>query len=330
VRLAPRSISVGLALVAALLALLVVSIGTGEFDLSAAEVVETLLGGGDRSTQFVVETLRLPRAVTGLLVGAALGAGGAIFQSITHNPLGSPDIVGFVQGASAAAVLEIIVIGGGTFAIAAGSVVGGVATALLVYALSFRGGVQGYRLVLVGIAISAMLVAITDYLLTRSTLEQAQAAQVWLTGSLNGRGWEHVRPVGAALLVLLPLTVLLARPLRTLELGDDAAQALGVSVERARLALIFAALALTAVATACAGPILFVALAAPQIARRLTRVSGPGVGCAALTGAVLLLGADCASQRAFGETLPVGVMTGVCGGLYLVWLLMREWRREAT
>jgi iron complex transport system permease protein len=330
-RVEPRSIGVGLALTAAACALLVVSVGTGEFDIPPDQVLSTLLGGGDRSTQFVIETLRLPRALTGVLVGAALGAAGAIFQSITRNPLGSPDIVGFVQGAAAGALLEIIVFGGGTFAIAAGSVLGGVGTAILVYALAFRGGVQGYRLVLVGIGVSLMMVAVTDYLLTRSTLDQAQAAQVWLTGSLNGRGWEHVRPVAAALAVLLPLTVVLARPLRMLELGDEASRALGIAVERTRLVLIFIAVALAAVATASTGPIVFVALAAPQIARRLTRASGPGVGCAALMGAVLLLGADCSSQRLFSDTqLPVGVMTGVAGGVYLIWLLTREWRRQAA
>jgi iron complex transport system permease protein len=322
-----RSIGVAAALGAALLALLVLSVGTGEFSIPPKEVVETLLGGGDRSTRFVIETLRLPRALTGILVGAALGAAGAIFQSITRNPLGSPDVVGFVQGASAGAVLEIVVLGGGTFAIAAGAVVGGIATAVLVYVLAYRGGVQGYRLVLIGIGIAAMLVAVTDYLLTRSTLEEAQAANVWLTGSLNGRGWEHVRPVGAALAILLPATALLARQLRMLELGDDVARALGVSIERSRLALILVAVLLAAVATASAGPVVFVALAAPQIARRLTRAGGPGVACAALMGAALLLGADFASERVFGPTqLPVGVMTGVGGGLYLIWLLRREWR----
>ena len=213
-----------------------------------------------------------------MLIGVALGAAGAIFQSITRNPLGSPDIVGFVQGASAGAVLEIVVFGGGTFAIAAGAIVGGIGTAVIVYLLAMRGGAPGYRLILVGIGIGAMLVAVTDYLLTRSTLEEAQAANVWITGSLNGRGWEHVRPIAAALVVLAPVVALLARELRMLELGDEAARALGVGVARSRLALVFVAVALTAVATASAGPIVFVALAAPQIARRLTRAGGPGRG----------------------------------------------------
>ena len=173
-----------------------------------------------------------------------------------------------------------------------------------------------------------MLTAVTDYLLTRSTLDEAQAANVWLTGSLNGRGWEHVRPIAAALAVLAPIIWLLARELRMLELGDEAARALGVGVERSRLALVFVAVALTAVATASAGPIVFVALAGPQIARRLTHASGPGVASAALMGAVLLLGADCISQRIPGDVqLPVGVVTGVLGGIYLTWLLTREWRK---
>jgi iron complex transport system permease protein len=328
VRIAPRSIAIGWALIAVLVVLLILVIGTGDYPIAPDDVVSTLLGGGDAGTRFVIETLRLPRGLTGALVGAALGASGAIFQSITRNPLGSPDILGFAPGASVGALLVILVLGGGTFAIAAGAFVAAMATAVIVYALAFKHGVQGYRLVLVGIAISFMLIAVINYLLSRAALEHALTAQVWLTGSLNGRGWEHVGPVAAALLVLLPLTVLLARPLRMLELGDETAGALGVAIERSRLALIFIGVALTAVAVASAGPVMFVALAAPQIARRLTRATGPGVGCAALTGAVLLVGADYASQRLFGDThLPVGVLTGLLGGLYLIWLLTREWRK---
>nr|WP_246851811.1 iron chelate uptake ABC transporter family permease subunit [Patulibacter sp. SYSU D01012] len=326
-RVAPRSVAVGLALVVVALALLVVAVGTGEYSIPPGLVIETLLGGGDAGTSFVIETLRLPRALTALLVGAGLGAAGAIFQSVVRNPLGSPDVVGFTAGASAGAVLEIAVIGGGSAAVAAGALVGGAGTAVLVYLLAFRGGVQGYRLVLVGIGLSAMLVAVRDYLITRTRLEEAQTANVWITGSLNGRGWEHVVPMAIALAVLLPLVALLARSLRMLELGDDAAHALGVPVARARTALLGVGVALTAVATAAAGPVLFVALAAPQIARRLTRASGPGVGTAALMGATLLLAADVAAQRVFpGTDLPVGVLTGVLGGAYLIWLLFHEWR----
>jgi iron complex transport system permease protein len=326
--LAPRTIAVGAGLAVAAAALLVVAVGTGEYALAPGDVLAALLGRGDQATAFVVETLRLPRALTGLLVGAALGAAGAIFQSVSRNPLGSPDIIGFTAGSSAAAVLQILVFGGGAVAIAAGSMVGGALTALAVYALAFRDGVQGYRLVLIGIGLSAMLEALTSFLVTRARIEDAQAASVWLTGSLNGRGWEHVWPLAVALAVLLPVLAVLVRPMRVIEMGDDTARALGVEVERSRLRLLLIGVGLTAVATASAGPILFVALAAPQIARRLTRATGPGVFTAALAGAVLLLASDVAAQRLFPSTpLPVGVMTGVVGGIYLIWLLAAQARK---
>ncbi len=326
-RVRPRAVAVCAGLVVIALVLLVLAVGTGEYPIPPGEVVATLLGGGDPGTSFVIETLRLPRALTALLVGGALGCAGAIFQSLTRNPLGSPDIIGFTSGASAAAVFMILVFGGGTAAIAAGAVVGGLVTALLVVVLAARGGLQGYRIILVGIGINAMLYALTDYLLTRARLEEAQSAAVWLTGSLNGRGWEHVEPLAVALAVLLPLVALLAGPLRMLELGDEAAVALGVGVRRARLALIVVGVALTAVAVAAAGPIAFVALAAPQLARRLTRSPGPNAVAATLMGAVLLAASDLAAQRLFPDhALPVGVATGVIGGLYLIWLLSHEWR----
>jgi iron complex transport system permease protein len=329
VRVPPRVLAVAAVLAVLTLGLLVLAISTGEYEISPADVVATLLGGGDTGTRFIVETIRLPRALTAILVGAALGAAGAIFQSVTRNPLGSPDIIGFTAGAAAGAVLQIVIFDGGSGAVALGALGGGLATAAVVWLLAFRGGqgVQGYRLILVGIGISFVLTAVTDYLFTRARLEQAITANVWITGSLNGRGWEHVVPVAAALAVIMPLVFLLARELRMMEMGDDAAQALGVSVGRTRNGLLLLAVALTAVATSSAGPVLFVALASPQIARRLTRATGPGVGTAALTGAVLLLASDFVAQRAFpDEQLPVGVVTGVIGGAYLIWLLSNEWR----
>jgi len=323
-----RTAAVCTALVLATAALLVVAVGTGEYPIAPGDVLAALAGRGDAATAFVVETLRLPRALTALLVGAALGAAGAIFQSIARNPLGSPDVIGFTFGSSAAAVFVMSVIGGGTAAIAFGSMAGGVLTAAAVYGLAFRHGVQGHRLVLVGIGVGAMMEALTSYLLTRAKIEEAQVAAVWLTGSLNGRGWEHVWPLAIAAAVLVPALAALQRPLTIVEMGDDTARALGVAVERARLGALVLAVLLCAVATASAGPVLFVALAAPQIGRRLTRATGPGALTAALTGATLLLASDVAAQRLFpADPLPVGVMTGAVGGLYLMWLLATEARK---
>ncbi|WP_020574999.1 FecCD family ABC transporter permease [Actinopolymorpha alba] len=324
-----RALVVCVALAAAALAVGLVGIATGDFPVSVPDVFRTLVGEGTKATDFIVLTLRLPRVLTALLVGAALGVGGAVFQSLSRNPLGSPDIVGFTTGAASGAVVALLVFHAGALVVSGAAIGAGMLTALLVYVLAFRRGVQGYRLVLIGIGISAVLSSVNSYLITRADVTDAQGAAIWLIGSLNGRGWEHVRPVAAALILLLPVVFLLGPRLRLLEMGDDAAKALGVSAERSRLALVVAAVAVTAVATASAGPVGFVALAAPQLARRLTRQPGVGLVTSALMGAFLLVTSDLAAQRLFAPTqLPVGVMTGAVGGVYLAWLLAREWRRS--
>jgi iron complex transport system permease protein len=326
-RVHPRSVLVCAALLVAAVAVAVVNVGSGDFPLSVGEVLSTLAGRGDPASEFVVETLRLPRVLTALLVGGAFGIAGAIFQSISRNPLGSPDIIGFTMGSVTGAFVVILLVGGSSLQTALGAVGGGLVTAAVVYLLALRRGVQGYRLVLVGIGISAMLQSVNAYLITRATRDDAFEAAHWMVGSLNGRGWEHVWPVAASLAVLVPLALALAPSLTMLELGDDAARALGVSAERSRLALVLVAVALTAVGTASTGPIAFVALAAPQLARRLTRVAAPGLASAALMGALLLAASDMAAQRVLSIDLPVGVMTAAVGGLYLGWLLWRGWRR---
>jgi iron complex transport system permease protein len=323
-RVDPRSAIVCAALLALTALVAVVSLGTGDFPLPPGEVVATLIGRGDPASEFIVETLRLPRVLTALLVGGAFGIAGAIFQSVSRNPLGSPDVIGFTVGSVTGATLVILLVDGTTLQIALGAVAGGLLTAAVVYLLALRGGVQGYRLVLVGIGISAGLQAVNAALIARATREDAFEAAHWMIGSVNGRGWEHVWPVAATLAVLVPLALALARPMALLELGDDAARALGVHAERSRLALILVAVGLTAVATASTGPIAFVALAAPQIARRLTRSAEPGLVAAAAMGALLLAASDLAAQRLLSVDLPVGVVTAGLGGAYLAWLLTRR------
>lgn len=327
-RLQLRPLVVGLVLTAIAAVGAIFMIGTGDYPLSPGQVIAALLGGGDSSTAFVVETLRLPRTLTALLVGAALGVAGAIFQSIARNPLGSPDVIGFTYGAATGALLVILVWDGGSSDIALGAIAAGVITAAAVYLLSFRGGVQGYRLVLVGIGIGAMMLAVNDYLITRARKDDAYEAARWLVGSLNNAAWDNVIPVALALAVLLPAALLLGGRLRMLEMGDDAAKALGVNVERSRLALSGTGVALTAVGVASTGPIAFVALAAPQLARRLTRTPSPGLLTSALMGGTVLVLSDLLGQRIFPKDLPVGVVTGLVGGVYLAWLLASEWRRR--
>ena len=301
-----------------------VSLSLGDFKIPVIDVVKTLFGGGDKATEFIVNQLRLPRALTGLMVGAALGMSGAIFQSIARNPLASPDIIGVTYGASAFAVFAIVTLGLTGVAVSGLAIVGAVLTAFIMYVLAGGMGVSSYRLILIGIGIGAVATSITSYLLTKARVEIAQQALIWLTGSLNGRDWSNVRSLAITLVVLAPLTTFLVHRLRILQLGDETAYGLGLRVESSRLGLIVIAVLLAAVATAAAGPIGFVAFVAAPIARRLTRSPGPAMIASALLGALVVSVSDLIAQHAFGDTqLPVGVVTGVVGAPYLMFLLAR-------
>ncbi|MFI9727540.1 FecCD family ABC transporter permease [Streptomyces sp. NPDC052092] len=327
VRLDVRAFTVVVLLLLLALGASVLLIGTGDFPMSASDVLTTLVGQGNAGQEFIVTELRLPRVLVGLLVGASLGLGGALFQSISRNPLGSPDVLGLGQGATAGALTVIVLFSGSANQVALGALAGGLITGTAIYVLAWKRGVHGYRLVLVGIGVSAIVTAVNGYLLTKSDIVDAVRAVVWMTGSLDGRDWAQVWPLLALCAVLVPVVLANSRALRMTEMGDDVSNALGVRVERLRLVLMLSAVLLTASATAAAGPVSFVALTAPQLARRLTRSPGPNLVAAMCMGAALLVLADFVSQRAFGaEQLPVGVVTGVLGGVYLLWLLVTERR----
>ncbi|KAF4407357.1 FecCD family ABC transporter permease [Streptomyces lycii] len=324
-RTSPRALFAGALTLLAALALGVALIATGDFPMAPAEVLNTLAGYGTPAQEFIVNELRLPRVLVALFTGVALGISGAVFQSVSRNPLGSPDILGLGNGAAAGALTVIVVFDGSAAAVSAGAIAGGLLTGFGVYALAWRRGVHGYRLVLVGIGAAAMLYAVIGYLLTKADLVDAARALIWLTGSLEGRDWEQFWPLLAVCAVLAPLALGQGRALRMLEMGDDAAYAMGVPVERTRLVALSAAVLLSAVAASAVGPVAFVALAAPQLARRLTRTTGPNLLPAACMGAALMTGADWASQQVFGAgRVPVGVLTAVLGGGYLLWLLVAE------
>ncbi|MFF9015739.1 FecCD family ABC transporter permease [Streptomyces sp. NPDC014870] len=325
VRYEPRAALSVLLLLVVTLAAGVVLIGSGDFPIAPGDVLATLLGDGTPVQEIAVMELRLPRVLVAVFVGAALGIGGAVFQSISRNPLGSPDVIGFGQGATVGALGVIVLFQGSAMAAAGGAVVGGMVTGAVIYLLAWKRGIHGYRLVLVGIGAAAMLTAVIHYLITKANLVDATRATVWMTGSLEGRDWAQFWPLLAVCCVLIPLVLGHGRALRMLEMGDDSAYALGVRVERTRIVLMSSAVVLVAVATAAAGPIVFVSLSAPQLARRLTRVPGPNLAASALMGSALLLVADWTATNAFGDRqLPVGVVTGVLGGCYLLWLLVTE------
>ncbi|MGC5616462.1 FecCD family ABC transporter permease [Georgenia sp. Z1491] len=322
-RRARRGLVVALVLLAVVVGLWCASLVVGRTFYPPADVWRVLTGEEVQGASFTVGRLRLPRATLAVVAGLCLGLGGVTFQTMLRNPLASPDIIGISAGASAAAAFAIIVLDldGGQVSVVA--VAAGLGIAVLIYLLSYRGGVAGTRLVLIGIGVAAMLDSVTSYLLDNAAQWDLQEAMRWLVGSLNGTTWSAVVPVAIALAVLGPVLLSRGRNLSALQLGDDAARALGVRVERTRLTLVVAAVGLIAFATAAAGPIAFVAFLSGPIA---ARVVGPGRSLlvpAALVGAVLVLVADLAGQYAFGTRFPAGVITGVLGAPYLVYLIAR-------
>lgn len=321
-----RSATVGMMVLVLILLVGGYTLTAGASPTPLSEVVSALFGRADRRTQMLVVGWRLPRLLFAIFCGMALGISGALFQSLTRNPLGSPDIIGFAAGSYTGALVVMLVVGSvGYYAVAGGALLGGVVTAGLVYLLAYRGGIEGFRLIIMGIGVSAVLGSVNSYLMLQADLEDAMSAASWGAGSLNGLAFDQFWPMLTVLLFLVPFSLAVAPGLRQLEMGDDAAMALGLRTERLRLGVVVLGVALTALVTAAAGPISFIALAAPQIARRLTGASGIGLVPAALVGALLLATADIV---AVSMQLPVGVITVSIGGSYLLWLLISEYRRK--
>ncbi|QFG27408.1 iron chelate uptake ABC transporter family permease subunit [Actinomadura sp. WMMB 499] len=305
-------------------ALAALSLTLGQFDIGFGRVLEVLAGGGTLIEYDVVVRNRTPRAVTALGVGACFALSGAILQRIATNPLVSPDVIGVNSGAAVGALIVLTVLGGGGARTVLGALTGAFLTAAAIFVVSIKRGLNGYRLVLAGIGIAAMLSSAISYLLIQANYYTVQAATAWLTGSLANRDWSHVGMVGAALALAVPALLVLARRLRLLELGDDLAKVLSGDALRAKLALVLVAVGLAALATAAAGPIGFVALVAPQIVRRLLPGRHVALGPAAAVGALLVIASDLAARLLFTPAeLPVGVVTGVLGAPVLLYLLAR-------
>jgi len=327
-RIELRSIVVCGALAVAVIVLAVAAMVTGSYQLNIGQVASALTGGETGLVHDIVVEWRLPRVVAAVVFGAALGVSGAMFQSLTRNSLASPDVIGFSTGSYTGALIVIILIDGSYLQVAGGALLGGIATALLVYVLAWRRGVQGFRLIIVGIAVAAMLNSLNTWMILKAELEVAMSAAAWGAGSLNGVSWDQVGIGGALIAVLLVLAGMLSRPMRQMELGDDTAAAHGVRIAVARLGLIAVGVSLTATVTAASGPIAFIALAAPQIARRLARTAGITLAPAAFVGALLCLTADYIAQHLAPNPLPIGIITVMIGGGYLGYLLFIEARRR--
>lgn len=305
----------------------------GDDGVGISELPALLAGEGSPAADLAVGQWQLPRVLAAIVLGAAMGCSGGIFQLLTRNPLGSPDLIGFGVGSYTGALVAALVLGLGFAAMSAFALVGGLLTAGVVYLLAYRGGVGGFRLVITGVAISAMLASVNYWLILRSDLDEAMLAAQWGAGTLDtpvARDWSYLGPSFAVTAVLLVVLALLSRRARILDLGDELAMALGAQSRTTSIALPVVGVALIAVATTITGPVAFVALSAPHIARRLCRCGHTPWIVTGLVGAALFLVGDIIAQRVsavVGASLPVGVVTVCLGGIYLCYLLFTEMRR---
>lgn len=312
-----------------MLAIAVTALALGAFTMSPADVWRTLWGGGSRVESYVVFQVRMPRLLMGLLVGACLGIAGALLQTLLGNPLASPDLLGISGGSGAAAVFALLILGVTGPVLAVAAFLGGIAVAAFLLLAGRRRADGGYRLILAGVGVAFLCTSLTSYLMVRAKLELAQEALIWLTGSLASTPWWNVVTVGVALFLALPAVVACARWLPLTQMGPATAASLGVRTDTVRLVAIGTAVLLTAVTCAFAGPISFVALCAPAIARPLLGHGAIGIGTSAAVGAALLAGADLIAQYALpGHSVPVGVVTGALGAVFLLWLLTTSKGRQ--
>jgi iron complex transport system permease protein len=300
----------------------VLSLSIGDYPIPPADVWQTLWGAGDRAESYVIFQVRLPRLAMALVVGAALGAAGALLQSLLRNPLAGPDLLGISGGAGAAAVFAMLILGVGGPLLAVAAFLGGITVAAFLLLAGRHRADGGYRLILAGVGVAFLCVAITNYLMVRAQVELAQAALIWLTGSLSSTAWWNVATVSVVVVLAIPAVVVCARWLPLTQMGAATAASLGVRMSTVRLATVITAVVLTAVTCAFVGPISFIALCAPAIARPLLGHGAIGVGTSAAAGAALLASADLVAQFAIpGFSLPVGVVTGALGAVFLLWLL---------
>ena len=317
VLITPRHVIVGLMLLVLSLAVAVVSLRLGKFPVTTQEVIDALQGQGRKIVQVVVVKWKLPRIVLGLVAGLALGVAGALFQTITRNPLGSPDLIGFSTGAQTGILVSILLLPGSMLSASLASFIGGAAVGTVTYLVSLRGGFTGLRFILVGIAISSMLVSVNRWLLVRVDDDEGLGALKAITGTLGAARWPVVAPTCLAIGVTVALILLASRHLQVLSLGEQVATILGSPTRRASAVLILLGTVLVAVVTMAAGPIGFVALVSPHLARLLTGSPQSPLLVSGLTGSLLMVGADLLSQLVL-ESMPVSVVTNAVGGLYLM------------
>ncbi|MCB8888811.1 FecCD family ABC transporter permease [Vreelandella malpeensis] len=321
-----RAVAVNAALALAIAVVGVLYLSLGSVPVSPGEVIAALTGRGDMMTTFMVQELRLPRLAAACFTGAAFALAGVLMQTLARNRLATPGIIGIDNGATAFAVASILGMG---FSIAppAMALAGATTAAAITFGLSAGSGTQGYRFIVAGIGVGAVFGALTQFILARVPIDTANAAYPWTVGTLNARSGSAVWLLGMGLAVGLVLALVLARSLSLLRFKDAVACGLGVKVRACRLQVLALSVVLTGLAVAVAGPVGMVALIGPEIARSLSSARHVPVLAATLAGALVMLLADLAGRTLLAPIeIPVGIVTAVVGGPWLLWILMRPQR----
>lgn len=317
-----RAIIANISLIAIVLCICIMMLLYGNTNYSLDVVIRVLRGENIQGATFAIATLRLPRMLSGLLVGIAFGIAGNTFQTMLRNPLASPDIIGVTSGSSVAAVFCILVLGLSGPAVSIISVISGLLVSMLIYLLSKDISFSGSRLILIGIGIQAMLQAAISFLLLKASQYDVPGAMRWLSGSLNGMTMKGIPTLFIVVMVFGIISLLFTKYLQVLELGDEFATTLGIRLNLVRIILILSAVFLIAFATSTTGPIAFVAFLAGPIASKIVGRGSSNVLASGLVGALLVLSSDMIGQYVFSTRFPVGVITGILGAPYMLFLLI--------
>lgn len=320
---------------AILVAVMLLSLGWGTYEISAPDIIKTFFGYGSKFQNTVIFTLRLPRIAVAVLVGTALAVSACILQSVTKNDLAEPGIIGINAGA---ALTVVIIISHGTlyyneiskvrmYLMPLGAVVGAFAAAAIVYLLAMRKGKAApVRLILVGIGVNAGINALVTFYQLNMSGGDYNRALTWISGSLWGSSWTYFWLVGPWILLLCGLTIYRGKVLDVMDLGDELATGLGVNVEKNRKTLMFFAVGLAALATAVAGNIAFLGLLGPHIAKSIVGpVHSRKIPMAAMISSAIIIAADACARNLFSPIeIPVGVMISLVGVPYFIYLMLKK------
>ncbi|HIW88660.1 MAG TPA: iron ABC transporter permease [Candidatus Ligilactobacillus excrementipullorum] len=301
----------------------------GQTIYSVSEVGQVLSGKFVAGASFTILELRLPRLLAALLAGMSFGIADLVFQTLLHNPLANPDILGISSGSSCAVVICILVFHTSQTVRIIAAVGAGIGTVLLLFGLSNKQSLAATRLVIIGLGLQAFYNAVISYFTVNGDQRDLPEALRWLNGSLDGISLNQLPLLAGALVLLLPVVMYFGQRLQLLSLGDEIARSLGVNVGQTKIILLGTTVILTALATAVTGPIAFVSFLAGPLTNKIMGHAGNNALAAGVFGACLVIAADLVGQYAFIYRFPVGVITGLIGAPYLIIQLIHLSKRGA-